>query len=286
MEEGKRTKVRHEPTMCAQEEEATIPPGWLFEQLKQYLITRDECLVHSLVCGIRQASTDIIADLLMMFDMEELCVPEAHSLQILAELIARTEDQESVDISLEWLIQRSSMCEYDMEMNEAITHVLTILLTYSCPEDYYFVAVDYSYEVMAGMDEHPTNMGELLYMLCLFVEYACEEEKADLSVCVTTYLLARSNWVLLDWKLLNLAIKIGIGYVESSEIQARLRPEMECSCMCQVMDIFDAFGALQSLEIDFSSLPFGAKMRYRRFVPPREDEEEDEEEENDDKTTQ
>ena len=105
-------------------------------------------------------------------------------------------------------------------------------------------------------------------------------------MCVTTYLLARSNWVLLDWKLLNLAIKIGIGYVESSEIQARLRPEMECSCMCQVMDIFDAFGALQSLEIDFSSLPFGAKMRYRRFVPPREDEEEDEEEENDDKTTQ
>ena len=42
MEEGKRTKVRHEPTMCAQEEEATIPPGWLFDQLKQYLITRDE----------------------------------------------------------------------------------------------------------------------------------------------------------------------------------------------------------------------------------------------------
>lgn len=225
-------------------------PELLFDMLNSYVVGNNERLVPSLMCSIAEASSKSVTLLLKGLDLEDLSRPNAQSLKILTALISKSEDT-GIDISLDWLVARDSVDEYDRETHEAIIQLLRTLITHG-NTDAYDVAVDYVDEVLETMEQEPTGMSELLYTMCLFADYAPDEN--DLSIWVNSYLMRQTHWLLSDWRLLHMSIRMEINDLQYEEIQERFPTiteisQLERDCTSEILAVMDSFEPIDRAEL-------------------------------------
>lgn len=229
------------PTNDDPQAETTSKPEKLCDMLNAYVISNDDKLVPSLLTGIAKATSETVKELLKVFDLRDLSRPNALSLRILDTLISKSEE-EDIEISLDWLVTRDSADQYNMETTEAIVHLLGTLIQHWNTAEVYDVAVDFVDEILSTAENEPAGMAELLRIMCLFAEYAPDEN--DLSIWVNSYLLGRSSWLLPDWRLLNTSIRLEMNDIEYEEIQQRFPEEirlLEPECKTEILAVMDSF---------------------------------------------
>ena len=228
--------------------EVVTKPELLFDMLNSYIFGGNEKLVPSLMYSIAEASSETITLLLKGLDLEDLCYPNAQRLRILNALISKSEDT-GIDISLDWLIARDSVDQFNRETNEAICRLLGTLITHGNTADAYDVAVDYVDEVLATMEQEPMGMSELLFTMCLFADYAPDEN--DLSIWVNSYLMRQTRWLLSDWRLLHMSIRMEINDLQYEEIQQRLPDisQLDRDCTPEILAVMDAFEPIDRAEL-------------------------------------
>ena len=93
------------------------------------------------------------------------------------------------------------------------------------------------------------GMSELLYTMCLFADYAPDEN--DLSIWVNSYLMRQTRWLLSDWRLLHMSIRMEINDLQYEEIQQRLPDisQLDRDCTPEILAVMDAFEPIDRAEL-------------------------------------
>lgn len=228
-----------------------------YDQIQRYFEAQDENLLPHIVWFARNTFQDL-TNTVMLFDFSRFWRPDPWSLRLLYVIICNQESDHNISVNLEWLANRSTVCCFSFETNEAIIDLLSALLTYGKTMYYVYLALDYVYELVNADIDAPYNYSNLLLVLCLAMDEFSDDSQF-LIVTVNSYLTNCSAWSFADWKLLKTSIERHFNQIEYEEIKAMI-PWQISAWTCDMIKVMQKFGETITFSDD---LPFEIKMQLQ-----------------------